>query len=73
MKDRLPTEFETRVLKNIVRARGGYQSGDRRVHFIAAARRLEKLGYATKPSTHWWVTDKGEKYLTEIAKTSNPQ
>lgn len=70
MKDRLPTEFETKVLKRIQRLRGHFQGGDKQVHFSAAARRLEKLGYATKPGLHWYITDKGDAYLAKIEKVT---
>lgn len=66
MKDRLPTEFETRVLKRIARRYGNFQGGDRQVHYSAAARRLERLGYAAKPGSSWYVTEKGDKFLAEI-------
>jgi len=68
MKNRLPTEFETIVLKRINRGYGYFSGGNKQVHYSAAARRLEKLGYAAKPGTNWYVTDKGDKFLTEIAK-----
>jgi ribosomal protein S19E (S16A) len=68
MNDRLPTEFETKVLKRMTRP-DAYKilAGDKMVAISAACRRLEKLGYAAKPGTNWYVTDKGEKYLAEIA------
>jgi hypothetical protein len=64
MKDRLPTPFETKVLQRINRP-DAYRSlaGNGMVAISAACRRLEKLGYAAKPGTHWYVTDKGDEYL----------
>lgn len=67
MKDRLPTQFEAKVLRRI--ERGGFQGGNKQVHFSAAARRLEKLGYAMKPGLHWYVTDKGKAYVESIRQT----
>jgi hypothetical protein len=61
MKDRIPTPFESKVLRRI--QRGHFQGGDRQVAYSAAARRLEQLGYAMKPGEHWWTTDKGDAYL----------
>lgn len=58
--DREPTEFELRVLRRI--GNGRFQGGDRQVHFCAAARRLEKMGYAVK-TEHWYLTGKGRSYL----------
>jgi hypothetical protein len=65
MKDRLPTEFETMILKRIARSLGRFQSGDRQVQYIAAARRLERLGYAGKGRI-WYVTPKGKEYLASL-------
>jgi len=65
MIDRLPTEFETTTLKRIAH---NYQlAGNGQVAYSAAARRLEKLGYAAKPGTLWYVTDKGDKFLASLS------
>ena len=64
MKDRLPTEFETKVLKRM--DRNGVLAGDGQVAISAACRRLEKLGYAAKPGVFWYVTQKGEDYLAAL-------
>ena len=73
MKDRLPTEFETKVLRRI--AKPDWQrilAGNKMVAVSAACRRLEKLGYAAKPGMRWYITDKGEKFLTEIEAEPHP-
>src|SRR5688572_21938377 len=62
--NRLPTEFETKVLRYMTKP--DYLralAGNNKVAISAACRRLEKMGYAAKPGTSWWVTDKGEEYL----------
>lgn len=66
MKDRLPSEFETKVLKRINRP-DAYRilAGNKMVAISAACRRLEKLGYAGK-GISWYVTKKGDDYLTSI-------
>lgn len=61
-----PTEFETKVLKRIARGYGYFGGGNKQVHYSAAARRLERLGYAAKPGTSWYVTEKGEQYLASL-------
>lgn len=48
--------------------RGDFGSGDGRVHWVAAARRLERLGYAMKPGENWYTTDKGDAYLKSLEK-----
>lgn len=65
---REPTEFETKTLRRIARGYGHFGGGDRQVHYSAAARRLERLGYAAKPGLHWYVTDKGREYLASITE-----
>lgn len=64
MKDRLPTEFETKVLRKI--DKGYMLAGDGMVAISAACRRLEKLGYAAKPGYHWYVTKKGDDFLASL-------
>lgn len=66
MKDRLPTEFEIKVLKRISRP-DAYRllAGNGMVAISAACRRLEKLGYASKPFLHWYITDKGKAFLAQ--------
>lgn len=61
MKNRHPTVFEFRVLKQIANT-GRVITGDSVVQYAAAARRLERLGYAFK-GKYWYLTDKGQKYL----------
>lgn len=61
MKDRTPTEFETRVMRRI-KCYGDLYGGDKMVHWVNGARRLEKLGYLGK-STRWYFTDKGERWM----------
>jgi hypothetical protein len=72
MKDRLPTEFETNVLKRIDNGRG-LLAGDGQVAISAACRRLEKLGYAAHPGTRWYVTTKGDEYLARKRKIACQQ
>jgi len=66
MKDRLPTEFETNVLKRIDNSR--VLAGDGMVAISAACSRLEKLCYAAHPGTRWYVTAKGDVYLASKRK-----
>lgn len=66
MKNRLPTEFETKVLRRM--AKDHILAGNKLVAISAACRRLEKLGYAAHPLTHWWVTDKGWNYLRTVTE-----
>ena len=47
---------------------GSFGSGNRQVHYVAAARRLERLGYASKAGLHWWSTDKGDEYIESLDK-----
>ncbi len=61
---RLPTTFETMVLTRIRNRR--MLAGDGMVAISAACRRLERMGYASKPGVSWYVTEKGEKYLAGI-------
>lgn len=64
--DGTPTAFETKILKKIKASRGSFGSGAGRVHWVAAARRLERMGFASKPGLHWWTTEKGDKYLDSL-------
>lgn len=59
------SDFELKVLRRI--ARNGMISGNKMVAVTAAARRLERKGYAHK-SLHWHITDKGRSYIAEIDK-----
>jgi hypothetical protein len=66
MKDRLPSEFETKVLKRIDLPDWRRSlAGNKMVAISAACRRLEKLGYAGK-GVSWYVTKKGDEYLASI-------
>jgi len=65
---RTPTEFETKTLKRIAKGYGYFSGGDGQVAYSAAARRLEKLGYAAHPGSKWYITEKGEKYLLYLEK-----
>lgn len=65
MKDRAPTDFETKCLFMIAKY-SKVPTGNKSVHYTAAARRLEKLGYSEK--VYWWyLTEKGRAYLKKIA------
>lgn len=67
-RDRDPTEFETKVLRRIARGHGHFSGGNKSVHLSAAARRLERLGYAAHPGTSWYATEKGKAYLDALSK-----
>jgi hypothetical protein len=69
VKDRLPTEFETKILKRINLPDWKRSlAGNGLVAISAACRRLEKLGYAGK-GAHWYVTRKGDEFLAQLEKT----
>ena len=70
MKNRLPTTFETKVLKRIANNR--MLAGNGMVAISAACHRLEGLGYAAHPRALWYVTDKGDEWLaTESRRTQD--
>lgn len=62
---RPPTPFEMRVLRAL--AKGSIISGHGMVAWLAAAHRLEKLGflYAREQTSKWGLTDAGRAVLTE--------
>ncbi len=61
VKDRLPTEFEVQVLRWVEKY-NRVAAGNKSVHFSAAARRLEKLGFVVRGRA-WYLTDKGREHL----------
>lgn len=69
---RLPTDFETMVLRRIAQpAWHRILAGNGQVAISAACRRLEKLGYAAKPGSLWHITDKGQAWLTSADTADN--
>jgi len=66
---REPTGFEVKVLRAI--DRGSNISGDPCVAYVAAARRLERNGYASKGGS-WFVTRKGRTWLETSRKQEAP-
>lgn len=63
MKDRTPTDFETKIM-SFIYAYGRIFTGNKSVANGAAARRLEKLGYAGQiEGPKWLLTTKGKEWL----------